>query len=443
MKQLILLIIVTISATFAQEQKSIDITIYNSELGVVKDVREFDLKKGNSLIYFKDIPNMIDPSSVKINFDGMIYEQNYRYDLASMQKILEKYIDKTITLKNKDEQISGKLIAAGSQIVLQKNEGGLVMIPDVSKYNISVDEMPAGFITMPTLVWDINANKSGKQNIEVAYHTAGIRWEAQYVALLNKDDSKISLKSWVSIMNNSGATFQNANLKLIAGSINRVRNNDNYLKMSIDSREGGLTSAIQLEEKSFFEYHLYELNRKTSLLNNETKQISLFDANYIPVKKKFVYKSYLGKQKTNAKVIIEFLNSKENNLGMPFPEGIFKINKDDGSSIAFIGEDRINHTPKDELIKLTTGEAFDVLIEEDAISSERISDIVTENEYEIILKNRKESDITIDVIKYLGLNHKLISSDYKPEYKGSEATFKIPVKKNSELKFKFKVRFSY
>ena len=444
MKYLILLVLFAISA-ISQEQKSLDITIYNDNLGVVKDVREFDLKKGNSIIYLQDIPKLIDANSVKINFDGTILEQNYRYDLADMQKILDKYIDKTITLKNKDEQISGKLISSTGQIVIQKPEGGLVMIPDVSKYNISVDELPAGFITKPTLVWDINANKAGKQNIDVSYHTEGISWEAQYVALLNKDDSKISLNSWVSISNNSGATFQNANLKLMAGEVNRSKKNDFILRGSRGymANEGGLTQSIQLEEKSFFEYHLYELQRKTTLMNNETKQISLFDANSISVNKKLVYNSYFGENKTNAKVILEFVNSNENNLGKPFPAGVFKINKDDGSSIAFIGEDLIKHTPKDEEISLTIGEAFDVLIEEYSLNTERISDKVTESEYEIILKNRKDTDISIDVIKNLGQFYKLISSDFKPEYKGTEATFKVPVKKNSELKFKLKVRYSY
>ncbi len=446
MKKCILFLIVALVGTaFSQEQKSIDITIYNNNLGVVKDVREFDLKKGNSIIYLRDIPNLIDASSVKINFDGTINEQNYRYDLASMEKILEKYIDKTITLKNKDEQITGKLITAGRQIVIQKPEGGLVMIPNVTNYNISVDELPAGFITKPTLVWNINVNKSGKQNIDVSYHTEGISWEAQYVALLNKDDSKISLNSWVSITNNTGATFQNANLKLMAGEVNRTRNKEVAFRSYQDFSEGGggLTAAVQLEEKSFFEYHLYELQRKTTLMNNETKQITLFEANSIPVNKKFVYNSYFGAQKSNAKVILEFVNSKENNLGMPFPAGIFKINKDDGSSVAFIGEDQIKHTPKDEKISLTIGEAFDVLVEEYTLNTERISDKVSESEYEIVLKNRKDTDITIDVIKYFGQNHKLISSDYKPEYKGTEATFKVPVKKNSELKFRYKVRISY
>ena len=444
MKYLIFLLLIA-TTLISQEQKALDITIYNNNFGVVKDVREFELNKGNSTINFRDIPEMIDASSVKIHFDGTIIEQNYRYDLASMQKILEKYIDKNITLKNKDEQISGKLINAGTQIVIQKQGGGLIMIPDIQNYNFYVDELPAGFITKPTLVWELNSNKAGKQNIDVTYHTGGLAWEAQYVALLNKDDSKISLNSWVSITNNSGATFQNANLKLMAGNVNRIRNNEILLrgKQDFAINEGGLTTAIQLEEKSFFEYHLYELQRKTNLLNNETKQISLFEANSIAVNKKFVYNSYFGEQKTNAKVILEFLNTKENNLGKPFPAGVFKINKDDGSSIAFIGEDQIKHTPKDEKISLTIGDAFDVLVEEYVLNTERISEKVTESEYEIIFKNRKDTDITIDVIKNLGQFFKIISSDLKPDYKGSEATFKVPIKKNSELKFKMKVRYSY
>jgi len=210
------------------ERKSLSVTVYNDNLGVVNDTRIIDIQKGVSTIRISDVAQGIDATSVHIKLNGNVIEQNYQYDLANLSKILRKYIDKEISLTDdKGNVITGILISAtGNQIVLKKSNGGLIMLPKMDNYQLSVAALPEGLITVPTLVWKVEANKTGKQDVELSYQTQGINWHAEYVAVLNDDDSKMDYNAWVSIENNSGATYKNATLKLIAGDIHRVRDAD-------------------------------------------------------------------------------------------------------------------------------------------------------------------------------------------------------------------------
>ena len=436
---------------FAQEtnQKSISITVYNNNLGVVKDLRSLDISSGISTIKLTDVAQLIDPTSVHIGINGEVLEQNFQYDLVSMSKILEKYLDKHIQLVNsKGELLEGILLTAnGNQIVLQKKDGGLLMLSDVSDYQISVNALPEGLITKPTLVWLLNSPKAGKQDVEVSYQTRGMNWHAEYVAVLNKNDDKLDLNSWVSVDNNSGATYKNAKLKLIAGDVNLVQPQNNTKRY-----KGELVMAMdamkpQFEEKEFFEYHIYNLQRPTTLSNNETKQISLFEAQNVKANKKFSYKggSYYGNSE-NAKVdvIIEFVNNEANNLNIPMPKGKVRVYKSDGDAIEFIGEDLIDHTPKNETLKLKIGEAFDIVVKDIQTDNINISDKVNEQKYEVKIKNEKKEDIVVDVERVLGQNWTILNSSLEFEKLDSQRIlFKVPVKANSETTLKYKVRYNW
>jgi len=441
------LLFLTSSSLFAQnaEQKSISVTVYNNNLGVVKDVREMNIKSGISTIKITDVAQQIDPTSVHINIDGNVMEQNYQYDLVSLSKILQKYVDNSIEMINdKGELIEGKLLSSfGNQIVLKKKDGSLLMIPSADKYRISVDKLPGGLITKPTLVWKLDSKNSGAQNVEISYQTTGMDWHAEYVAVLDKNDSKIDLNSWVSIANHSGATYKNANLKLVAGDIHRATQpqTDRVVEYSMAAQA---KTNSQFNEKSFFEYHIYKLQNPTTLSNNETKQISLFEAQDVSVKKIFLYKSgqYNYNRQNKVAVIIKFENSKKNNMGMPMPKGKVRVYKSDGESIEFIGEDWIDHTPRNEKLKLKIGDAFDVLAKEKLVDEKKISDKVYERTFSIILTNRKEKAITVNVERYLGTNWEILKTTHKFEKENAgKVLFKINVDKNSKTELKFTVRF--
>lgn len=454
-KTLALAVFFGVSLLYAQEaqQKSVAVTVYNSNLGVIKDTRTINVKKGISEIAIRDVAQMIDPTSVHMKLDGDVLEQNYQYDLVNSQKILGKYVDNTVQLINeKGEVIEGKLLSGQGDIVLQKKDGGLIMIPNLANYRISVGSLPEGLITRPTLLWTVSAKSAKDQDVELSYQTAGMSWHAEYVAVLNENDTQLGLNSWVSIENNSGTAYKNAVLKLVAGDINQIKTREpRPLGIQSDYMMKAAEAAPQFQEKEFFEYHIYNLQRPATLMNNETKQISLFQADNVKAQKKFLYKSgssyyYSTDSEGNKKVavIVEFDNKENNNLGMPMPKGKVRVYKSDGKSIEFIGEDMIDHTPREEKIKLRIGDAFDVLAEEVQTDNKRLSDKVYEQAYQIKLKNRKKEDITVDVERFLGLNWEIMKSSLDFEKKDAQnIIYHVPVAKNSETTLTFRVRYSY
>jgi hypothetical protein len=424
-------------------RKEINLTIYNSNLGVVKDLREINIDKGTTEIKLSDVAKLIDPTSVHIKLDGNILEQNYQYDLVSTDKILQKYIDRDINLIDEDGNlISGKLLSVyGGQYVIQNPNGGLTLIPNIDKYKIKVESLPEGLITKPTLVWLVQSNNSGKKDVEVTYQTGGLSWSAEYVVLLNENDTKLDLNSWVSINNRSGASYKDANLKLIAGDLNLVRSRDypNMVKAQYDAGVM-MEAAPQFEEKSFFEYHIYDLQRKTNVLDNETKQIALFESENVSINKKYLHQS--GSNKVG--VYVEFKNSSENNLGIPMPKGKVRVYKSDGESPQFIGEDMIDHTPKNEKLSLKIGEAFDITAEEKMTDSRKITNKINEQDYEITIKNRKEEAVSVNIEKYFGLNWKITSSNFDfKKVDASKVEWILPVDSDNETILKFTVRYEY
>lgn len=435
------------------QRKSVAVTVYNQNLGVIKDVRSMDVKPGRSEIRVRDVAQLIDPTSVHINFSGTVLEQNYQYDLIGMEKILQKYLDKDIQLTGKQgEFIEGKLLSSyNGQIVLQKKDGGLLMIPDISEYRLAVGTLPEGLITVPTLIWSVDSKNSGAQDVEISYQTGGMNWHAEYVAVLNENDTKLGLNSWVSIDNRSGASYKDAVLKLVAGDVNLVSGDGRGPRMDRDVMMMAKTEAVQqFQEKEFFEYHIYNLQRPATLANNETKQISLFEADNINVVKKFLYRSgvygyWRGNQPQNkVAVVVEFENKENNNLGVPMPKGKVRLYKSDGKALEFVGEDWVDHTPRDEKVKLTIGDAFDIAVEDNQTEDKRISDRVSEQTFEIKLRNRKKEDVTVEVERSLGTNWEILNSSHSYEKKDAfNVIFKVPVKKGEESVLKFKVRYQY
>jgi hypothetical protein len=436
-----------ISQVFAQNQKQVSVTVYNSNLGVVKDVREMNISSGISKIELTDVAMRIDPTSVHIKLDGEVLEQNYQYDLVSLDKILNKYIDKDIQLIGDNEGlIEGKLLSSyGSQIVLENRSGGLTMLPNVNKYRFSVESLPEGLITKPTLVWTVNSNGSGRQEVEVTYQTGGMNWHAEYVALLNEDDTALDLNSWVSVENQSGTTYKNAKLKVVAGDVNRVQQSRGMYEDGIEA-EMVFAKQAAFEEKAFFEYHIYNLQRPTTIANNETKQISLFEVENVKSEKKFYYNSRNQGGTTNGKVsvIVEFENKEENGLGIPMPKGKVRVYKTDGEAVEFVGEDLIDHTTKKETVKLKIGEAFDIVVEEMQTENRKVTNKVYDRSWSITFKNRKNENIIIDVERFLGNNWQVLNSSLDYIKKDAQnITFKVPIGADKESVLKFKIRYTY
>ena len=471
MKRIILTIeIIFLLSSFVSaeemQQKGISLTIYNQNFGLVRDIRYLNLKKGLNIIRFIDVAREIDATSVSFKSltapEGcIIQEQNFEYDLISRNRLLEKYLDQEIILERTEgttEETYDKwaTLGKGSQrrtettpkikrtkaILLSTRDGMVVKIGDEIHLNpaggIILPALPEGLITRPTLLWELLNERAGMHTVEVTYLTNGINWKADYISIVDKDDKKIDLNGWVTIDNKSGATYKNAGLKLIAGEVHRVEERPKYKRELMLYEAKAAIAAPQFEEKPFFEYHLYTLQRKTTLKDNETKQISLFTANSIPAKKLFTYDGaiYRGwwrssqEEPCNKKVAVslEFENRKNYGLGIPLPKGKVKVYKKDvDGSLEFIGEDQIDHTPKDEKVRLLLGNAFDIVGERKCTEHRKISSNVYQNSYEITLSNHKKEDVEVIVIERLYGDWQILSES-QPHTKKDAFTIEYQVK---------------
>ena len=376
----------------------ISVTVYNQNLGLISESRQFDVKAGMQHLTLTDVASQIVPASVRIQFQSPVevHEQNYHYDLVNTQAILQRYLDKKIRIVGKEGDVyEGTLLSTSGSYVLSTS-GGLKLISPDQAVHVDLAELPAGFYTRPTLDWLVAAGSPGKVSANVSYLTNGIGWQAEYVAHLNADDTKLDLSGWASIDNQSGATYADAKLKLIAGDIHRASGpmefRLNYDMMA--TREG--VPKAGFDERSFFEYHLYDLPRRTTVANREIKQIALFEPATTPVTKKYLYRSW--KEQEKVAVVVEFKNSKAAGLGMPLPAGLVRVTKSDldGSS-QLLGEDRIDHTPKDEEVTLEVGNAFDLSPEYAQVDRRRISLYVDETDVKIKLRNHKTERVEIEV----------------------------------------------
>ncbi len=378
------------------------ITVTNQNVALVKEVRQLDLQKGRQNISLEDIPSQINASSVLVESDGFeVLEQNYEYDLIGVQKILEKSLGRSILVEHPDQgRVQGTLLSAtGTNMIMRNQDGLMQIVPINDEQKITLTDLKgeeAPFVLRPTLVWDVQAGSAGNKKAQISYLTGGIDWRADYVGLLNEDDSKILFSGWVTINNQSGKAFENAKLKLMAGDINLVRGQGRrqpqyeVMAMAKSADQG-------FEEKAFFEYHLYTLQRPSSVANNQVKQIRL-----IPETEAVIQKSYrvTSNDPSRVAVVVTLDNSKKNNMGMPLPEGIVRLYKKDGNDREFIGENRIDHTPKDEKIDIEVGSAFDIVSQREVAQITRPGPRTERRSVEFTLRNHKEGAVEVQLKEF-------------------------------------------
>jgi hypothetical protein len=441
-------------AVTREVQKDVMVTVYNGNLGLVKDVREVRLPVGLGEAQFMDVAAQIDPTTVHLKSlsdpAGLkILEQNYEYDLLSSDKLLEKYVGKTVRLYQSDGTFhearllstAGPVFEINGQIHL--GYSGRMVLPS----------LPENLVAKPTLVWLLRNHTAGPQKVEASYLTGGITWKADYVLVVNDADTRSDLTGWVTIDNKSGATYASAALKLVAGDVNRARDGrrDHRLMELAAKAVSPSAAGRDFAEEGFFEYHLYTLDGRTTIKNQQTKQLSLLSAPEVPVTKHLMYygaqdyyRTSYGMPMSNQKVsvLLELENSKHNRLGVPLPRGKVRVYKaDSGGSQQFIGEDWIDHTPQNERVKIKLGEAFDVVGERTQKEYRKLAPGLWEVEWEISLRNHKKQDQTVTVIEPVPGDWLVLHSTHR--YEKPEAhtlRFSIPVPKESAARLAYRVR---
>jgi len=454
-----------ISTTLA-DQSDLALTVYNSNLSLVRDVRQLNLPPGESLLRFMDIAASINPATVhfrsltepaKLN----VLEQNYEYDLLDPNKLLQKYVGREVTLvrpkmaggSTEYEQVKATLLSFnGAPVWKIGNE----IVTGLSFESIRFPELPENLYERPTLLWTLQNSGARRHKVEASYLTSNLSWTADYVLNVGKDESSGDLDGWVTLVNHSGTAFKNASLQLVAGDIHRVMAQNGMDAIgAMKSIARAESAPAVFQQESFSEYHLYSLNRRTSIFDQESKQISLLNASHFPLRKVYVVNGqfyyYRGAAQPGApikdpvQVFYKFKNEEKSGLGMPLPSGTIRVYQADsrGGSL-FAGEDHIDHTPKDEEIALHIGNAFDIVAERKQTDYKKLSTSLYEFEYEITLRNHKVAPISVEVNEPIGGDWEMVNSTYKfTKTAAFAAQFDVPVDKDGTSVLKYRVRVKY
>lgn len=448
------------------DQEEVAVTIYNDDLALVRDRRQVTLPNGESSLALREVSARMRPETALLRSlshpQGLaIFEQNFDFDLLTPGKLLEKYVGREVQVVRThpqtgvDQAEKAQVLAANEGIVLKVGDRietglpGRLVFPDV----------PPNLRDRPTLVVDLESGSSVKQQLELSYLTGGLGWQADYVAGLSADEKTLDLSGWVTLTNQSGTTYRNARLQLVAGDVNRVRDEMRLQRGMVMEDAMVKAAAPMMAEESLFEYHLYTLQRPTTLKENQTKQVALLNAGGVPLRKEYrlsggshYYQGRYGDlgEKLKVAVFVEFDNRKTARLGMPLPKGVVRVYKQDRSGQPqFIGEDRIDHTPENETVRLKLGDAFDVTANRKQTDFRKLGgdsryNYRFESAFEILLKNAKDEAVTVAVVEPVPGDWKVLAESHKHR-KGSAnvAVWEVPVPAKGEAVLSYRVEVNY
>lgn len=446
---------------------------------VVRQEREFDFSKGRNAVRFTDVAALIDPTTVA--FESLtdakgttVLEQNYQFDLVSTDKLLQKYVDRPITVEQvrgqATETFNGTLLSTQGGLVLKRDDGSVQVVPHNA--GVKLPALPGGLITRPTLVWDVSAQRAGAHRTRVSYQTQGMTWWSDYNVTYAEgataNSCRMDVGAWVSIVNQSGAGYSDAKLKLVAGDVHRATavgavNAPYPASKALRSEEKDNGFA----EKAFFEYHLYTLGRTTTLPDQSTKQIELFPAaRRVPCEKLLVYygaptghrgflpspatdRNYGVQSNRKVDVYLQFANAEANGMGMPLPAGRVRVSKLDPAdqTLEFIGEDTIDHTPRNEKVLLKLGSAFDVVGERRQLDFRVDTSRKTmSEEIEVRLRNQKKERVEVlvkeNLYRWVNWTISAKSHDYRKD-DSRTVVFPVTVAPEGETVVRYTVQYSW
>jgi len=448
----------------ASDQQNVAVTIYNDNLALVKDARQVTLARGLNQLAWREVSAQMRPETALLrnlsNPDGFrLQEQNFDFDLLTPEKLLEKYVGREVNVIRSHPTTGAETRETAT--VLSTNNGVVLKFGDRIETGVpgrlAFSGVPDTLRDTPTLVISLVNPTAGPQNLELSYLTGGLSWRADYVAELNGSDDRIDLNGWVTLTNQSGAAYPNAKLQLVAGDLNRVRDPEPAPRAMM-AMAAKVADAAEMQQESLFEYHLYTLQRPTTLRENQTKQVALMSASQVPVQKEYLlaganyyYSGQYGElgQKLKVGVFVEFDNKGEG-LGIPLPRGVIRMYKKDSQGNAqFVGEDRIDHTPKNETVRLKLGDAFDVTADRKQTDFRKLAgtgryNYVFESAYEIVLKNAKQEPVTVTVREPMPGDWTMVSAS-QPHTKAASGTAEwqvnVPAEGKTTLTYRVRVRY--
>jgi hypothetical protein len=452
-------------ASTLDDQTELALTVYNSDLALVRDVRTLRLPRGVTDLRFMDVAATVNPATV--HFRSLteparlnVLEQNYEYDLLEPDKLLRKYVGRDVTLVQlrqdggtvREETVTARLLSYNAAPVWQINGE---IVTGLHADHIRFPELPGNLFARPTLIWSLNNEGTTNHRVEASYLATKLSWNADYVLTVARDDKIADIDGWVTLTNGSGTSFRNASLQLVAGELNRVRQMFDRMEGDLAQRRVASEAAAPMSQEAFSDYHLYTLARKTTINNNQTKQVSMLGASNFQVDKRYIVNGqnfyYRNAQNPGApikdvvQVFYQFKNEQRAGLGVPMPAGTVRVYQADSrGGVQFVGEDRIGHTPKDETLKLKIGNAFDVVAERKQVDFQRIAPNVYEVEYQVVLRNHKTTGISVEVNEPIGGTWRIIRSTHQwTKTDAWAAQFNLPVAADGTATLTYRVRVTY
>ncbi len=456
----------TALTTNEKDQADLAVTVYNSNLALVRDVRQIHLSAGVFPLHFEDVAASINPATV--HFRSLseptklsVVEQDYEYDLLEPAKLLQKYVGREVTLVRAEKDAGSTRWVETKALLLSDNNGPVWKIGDEIVTGMSADsyrfpDLPGNLYSRPTLVWTLDNHGANAQKVEASYLTENMSWKADYVLTVTRDEKAADLDGWVTLANSSGVAYSNAKLQLVAGEIHQVEEARDRLQVYAKLQAAPPAKAApQFTQGGFSEYHLYSLERRTSIQNNESKQISLLTGTGVPVEKylmvegqAYYYRNPQGIGNATpqpVKVYYRFKNEEKGGLGMPLPAGTVRVYQADSKGgVQFVGEDNIQHTPKDETLKIYIGNAFDVVCERKQTDYKKLASNQAEMEYAITLRNHKDGPVTVEVREPVGGDWEVVDSNFKPmKLDSTTIGFQVPVEKDGAATLTYRVRVKW
>ena len=450
--------------TTLDDQAELSITVYNSDIALVRDVRNLQLARGTGNLRFMDIAATVNPATVHFRSltepqQVSVHEQNYEYDLLEPDKLLRKYVGREVTLmrnrtengSTRQEEVKALLLSYNQQPVWKI---GNEIVTGMGADHIRFPELPETLYSRPTLIWTVQNDGAASHKVEASYLASRLAWNADYVLTVARDDKAADLNGWVTLVNNSGTGFRNAKLQLVAGDLNRVRQELGKMMVQ-ESRRDAAAPAANMTQEAFSDYHLYTMQRKTTINNAQTKQVSLLEGTDVPTVKRYVVEGrdyyYHNHHHPGSpirdlvQVYYQFKNEAKSGLGIPMPAGVLRVYQQDSKGgVQFVGEDRIMHTPKDETLNIKIGNAFDVVCERKQIDFQKIAPSVYEFEYEITLRNHKATAVSVEVNEPIGGTWRMVRSSHEwTKTSAWAAQFKVPVASDGTAVLKYRVRVTY
>jgi hypothetical protein len=446
----------------AGDRREVTLTATQAGFGLVREVRRVDLPAGAVRLRLADVPTSVNPRSVIVGALGRggeveVRGVDYAYDLLSPERLLERYVGKTVVLVDRAEDLSERrteavlLSLAGGSPVFRTSEGlllgrsGPLLLP----------ELPEGLAARPSLRLDLASRSGGARDLEVAYLADGLSWAADYVLVLGAEEGPADLAGWVTVENRTGAAWRRAGLKLVAGDVRREAVPMPAAARRMKEMDAMAAEAPQFAREGLGDLHLYALDRPVDLPDQQSTQLSLLTGSGIPVVRAYRiegqphwYRQPLGgpvEQDRPVQVELSFDNAEKAGLGKPLPAGIVRVYQRDRSGAPQIaGEASIGHTPTGEPVRLALGEAFDVVADRTQTDFKSLSPRQSETAFEVSIRNRKERAVTVVVREPVGGDWTLLDASHPgKKVAAGVLEFQVPVPAGGSVTLRYRVRSTY